>query len=100
MQDEAFDLWTEEWGSLYEQESESKKVLREVRDTWFLVSVVENDYINGNLFSAFDIAPVANVKATPAANGTPNGTASTQEKAMPAHVGGSATEERTATGVN
>ena len=90
LQDEAFDLWTEEWGSLYEAESQSRDLLRKVRDTWFLVSVVENDYIKGDLFSAFRQAPTTNGTSAPATNGK----ASSLEKGMPAHVGGADTEDR------
>ncbi len=50
LQDEAFELWTIEWGSLYDKGSKSHKVIQSIADTWYLVSVVENDYINGDLF--------------------------------------------------
>ncbi|KAK9842943.1 hypothetical protein WJX74_004685 [Apatococcus lobatus] len=53
--DEAFQLWTSEWGSLYEEGSKSRKVIDKVASTYFLVSVVDNDYINGNLYQAFGI---------------------------------------------
>lgn len=66
LQDEAFDLWTEEWGSLYEEGSESRQVLESIAKSWFLVSVVENDFIKGDLFSIFD---------SPSANGSANGSA-------------------------
>eukprot|EP00891_Asterochloris_glomerata_P001320 jgi/Astpho2/1320/e_gw1.00024.9.1_t len=48
--DEAFELWTTEWGSLYDKGSKSHKVIQSIADNWYLVSVVENDYINGDLF--------------------------------------------------
>ena len=62
LQDEAFHLWTEEWGSIYEEGSASRELLKKVADTWFLVSVVDNDYVKGDLFSVFAL-PHANGKA-------------------------------------
>lgn len=53
--DEAFDLWTSEWGSLYEDNSESKKVLADIAASWWLVSVVDNDHVKGNLFEVFGL---------------------------------------------
>eukprot|EP01025_Chloroclados_australasicus_P043233 TRINITY_DN4609_c0_g1_i1.p1 TRINITY_DN4609_c0_g1~~TRINITY_DN4609_c0_g1_i1.p1 ORF type:complete len:599 (-),score=81.18 TRINITY_DN4609_c0_g1_i1:270-2066(-) len=53
--DEAFELWITEWGNLYEESSDSWKILKEVQDNWWLVSVVENDYIGGDLFKALGI---------------------------------------------
>lgn len=55
--DEAFDLWLTEWGNLYEEGSASRALLQEIHDTWFLVSVVDNDYVGGDLFKAFETAP-------------------------------------------
>ncbi|KAK9806544.1 hypothetical protein WJX73_009540 [Symbiochloris irregularis] len=52
--DEAFQLWETEWGKLYEPESESHKVVTDIASTWFLVSVVDNDYVSGDLFKWFD----------------------------------------------
>ena len=49
-QDEAFELWTQEWGKLYEIGSRSYKIIQDIIDTWYLVSVVENDYVHGDLF--------------------------------------------------
>lgn len=62
LQDEAFGLWTEEWGSLYEEGSASRQLLQRIRDTWLLVSLVENDYINSDLFAVFGL-PRANGSA-------------------------------------
>ena len=50
MQDEAFGLWTSEWGALYEKGSRSSQIIDDIASTWYLVSVVDNDYIHGNLF--------------------------------------------------
>ncbi|KAF4319806.1 hypothetical protein G195_004769 [Phytophthora kernoviae 00238/432] len=42
--DEAFALWLKLWASLYENGSQSAKLLREIHDTYFLVSIVDNDF--------------------------------------------------------
>lgn len=52
--DEAFDIWLSEWASLYEENSKSSKILNDIYKTWFLVSAVENDYINKSIFELFD----------------------------------------------
>eukprot|EP00271_Cylindrocystis_brebissonii_P012969 TRINITY_DN32499_c0_g1_i1.p1 TRINITY_DN32499_c0_g1~~TRINITY_DN32499_c0_g1_i1.p1 ORF type:complete len:597 (-),score=129.56 TRINITY_DN32499_c0_g1_i1:465-2255(-) len=52
--DEAFGAWNEEWMPLYSEADEtSKKVLQEIHDTYFLVSIVDNDFVDPNLFSVF-----------------------------------------------
>lgn len=50
MQDEAFQLWTEDWANLYAKGSRSYKIIQDIVDNWYLVSVVENDYVHGDLF--------------------------------------------------
>eukprot|EP00252_Welwitschia_mirabilis_P015367 TRINITY_DN3377_c0_g1_i3.p1 TRINITY_DN3377_c0_g1~~TRINITY_DN3377_c0_g1_i3.p1 ORF type:complete len:639 (+),score=114.53 TRINITY_DN3377_c0_g1_i3:244-1917(+) len=51
--EEAFQAWDKEWASLYPQEDSSRKILEEIQNSYFLVSLVDNDYINGDLFSVF-----------------------------------------------
>eukprot|EP00012_Vannella_robusta_P014460 CAMPEP_0206210342 /NCGR_PEP_ID=MMETSP0166-20121206/17479_1 /ASSEMBLY_ACC=CAM_ASM_000260 /TAXON_ID=95228 /ORGANISM="Vannella robusta, Strain DIVA3 518/3/11/1/6" /LENGTH=531 /DNA_ID=CAMNT_0053631975 /DNA_START=1 /DNA_END=1592 /DNA_ORIENTATION=+ len=41
--DEAFELWGE-WRELYEKGSTARALIKEIRDTYFLVNVVDNDY--------------------------------------------------------
>mmetsp|Transcript_3439 Transcript_3439/g.9965 ORF Transcript_3439/g.9965 Transcript_3439/m.9965 type:complete len:600 (-) Transcript_3439:1135-2934(-) len=53
--DEAFQLWTSEWGSLYEEGSASAKLISGIADSWYLVSVVDNDFVEGDLFAVFDL---------------------------------------------
>lgn len=53
--DEAFGLWLSEWGALYEDGSTSKQLLQTIHDTWWLVSVVDNDYVAGDLFKALGV---------------------------------------------
>ncbi|KAE9039967.1 putative methylenetetrahydrofolate reductase [Phytophthora rubi] len=52
--DEAFALWLKLWASLYEDGSQSAKLLREIHDTYFLVSIVDNDFVNGNIWDLFE----------------------------------------------
>lgn len=47
--DEAFSLWTVEWASLYEEGSASKALLKDIASTWYLVGIVENDYVSGDV---------------------------------------------------
>ena len=51
--DEAFGLW-KTWAEVYEDGSEAANVLSKVYDTYYLMSIVENDYVGGDLFSVFD----------------------------------------------
>jgi len=51
---EAFALWISQWASLYEKGSESNKVITNIADTYFLVTIIENNYVNGNIFAIFD----------------------------------------------
>jgi methylenetetrahydrofolate reductase (NADPH) len=51
--DEAFALWTAGWASLYDGESQSQKLLAELKDTYYLVSLLDNNYVDGDLFKVF-----------------------------------------------
>ncbi len=51
--DEAFDLWLDEWRSLYSKNSESWNFISSVHDDYFLVNVVENDFVNGDIYRLF-----------------------------------------------
>ena len=46
---EAFSCWLDKWACIYEQGSSSQAFLKHVHDTFYLVNVVENDYIGGDL---------------------------------------------------
>ena len=43
-QDEAFGLWLEQWGKLYEDGSQSHQLLKHISDNYFLVNLVDNDF--------------------------------------------------------
>ena len=47
--DEAFSLWMDDWASIYEAKSESYKLIKEIYDTYYLVNIVDNDYVDGDL---------------------------------------------------
>ena len=51
--DEAFDLWSSEWKTLYKNDTESAKLLDNIQESYYLVNLVENDFVNGDLFSLF-----------------------------------------------
>jgi len=41
-------------GQLYEPESESFKYLKTIMDSFYLVNVLENDFVEGDLEKAFE----------------------------------------------
>jgi len=52
--DEAFSLWPFKWGHIYDKESQSREIIDNIYNTYFLVNVVDNDFINGNMFDIFE----------------------------------------------
>ncbi|KAH9611345.1 hypothetical protein KSS87_023187 [Heliosperma pusillum] len=54
--DEAFEIWSRSWATLYPEGDSSKTLLEEVQGSYYLVSLVDNDYANGDLFSVFSDA--------------------------------------------
>ncbi|XP_074626835.1 methylenetetrahydrofolate reductase (NADPH)-like isoform X1 [Acropora palmata] len=51
--DEAFALWKHQWGSIYPESSKSREIIDTIHDTYYLVNLVDNDYVAGNRL--FDI---------------------------------------------
>ncbi|KAL8104550.1 putative methylenetetrahydrofolate reductase (NADH) [Apium graveolens] len=51
--DEAFELWSKAWAQLYTQDDASRKLLHEIQNSYYLVSLVDNDYITGDIFAVF-----------------------------------------------
>jgi methylenetetrahydrofolate reductase (NADPH) len=45
---EAFSLWTSMWLNLYDFGSPSYDLLEEIRDTFFLVAIIDNDFVGSN----------------------------------------------------
>eukprot|EP00698_Gefionella_okellyi_P017122 TRINITY_DN4964_c0_g1_i1.p1 TRINITY_DN4964_c0_g1~~TRINITY_DN4964_c0_g1_i1.p1 ORF type:complete len:585 (-),score=135.13 TRINITY_DN4964_c0_g1_i1:44-1798(-) len=55
--DEAFALWLSGWANLLPAENTAgRSVLQDIHDSYSLVSIVDNDYINPTLWSLFDEA--------------------------------------------
>ena len=48
LQDEAFDLWQQRWGKLYPDDSTSRLVIDDICNNYYLVNLVDNDFIKGN----------------------------------------------------
>ena len=44
LQDEAFALWREQWGRLYDDKSQSYQVIQRIIDNYCLVNLVDNDF--------------------------------------------------------
>ena len=51
---EAFNLWLSEWGSIYDKDSNSYQLLKEINDNYYLVYLIDNNYIDGNIFELFN----------------------------------------------
>uniref|UniRef100_A0A0G4FJW1 methylenetetrahydrofolate reductase (NADH) n=1 Tax=Chromera velia CCMP2878 TaxID=1169474 RepID=A0A0G4FJW1_9ALVE len=49
--DEAFSLWVDEWGCLYPDDSKSRQIIEEIANNWWLVNIVDNDFVSGDLFN-------------------------------------------------
>ncbi|KAI8365941.1 methylenetetrahydrofolate reductase-domain-containing protein [Radiomyces spectabilis] len=61
--EEAFALW-HEWSRIYEPESPTSRLLKQVADTWYLINIVHNDFQDGDaLWRVFDLdnATISNV---------------------------------------
>ena len=46
--EEAFALWTKQWGNLYDPDSKSRKVIDHIATKYYLVNLVDNDFARGN----------------------------------------------------
>eukprot|EP01034_Spumella_vulgaris_P022768 gene22768-28930_t len=51
---EVFQLWTKSWAALYDDETESSALLYDIYETFFLVAIIDNDYIDSDLFRYFE----------------------------------------------
>jgi methylenetetrahydrofolate reductase (NADPH) len=56
--EEAFQLWQTGWTDLYDDETESSALLYDMHDKYFLVAIIDNDYIESDLYSVFTEALV------------------------------------------
>merc|ERR1711904_169002 len=48
--DEAFSLWGE-WSSIYAEGTESRKLIESISDTYYLVNIVDDNYVAGDLLN-------------------------------------------------
>ena len=46
---EAFSLWMDDWASIYEKDSISYSLLRNIYENYYLVNIVDNDFIKSNM---------------------------------------------------
>lgn len=53
LKDEAFELWAE-WARTYAEGSPTQEFLQNASNDCFLVNIVENDFVQGNVFSIFE----------------------------------------------
>jgi methylenetetrahydrofolate reductase (NADPH) len=51
--DEAFAMWNQ-WAHLYEPSSPSRALISEIQNTWYLVNIVDNDYVGGDIWKVFE----------------------------------------------
>jgi methylenetetrahydrofolate reductase (NADPH) len=49
--DEAFALWKSQWQSIYARGSPSWTLIQEIHDTFYLVNIVDNDYVRGDIWA-------------------------------------------------
>jgi methylenetetrahydrofolate reductase (NADPH) len=52
--EEAFTVWMAEWAEVYPKDSESFKLLEFISNNFYLVNVLENDFVDGSLEAAFE----------------------------------------------
>jgi methylenetetrahydrofolate reductase (NADPH) len=48
--DEAFSYWLRPWAEQYPEQSEARMLLQHIHDNYFLVNIVENDFVKGDLW--------------------------------------------------
>jgi len=51
--EEAFQLWTSAWASLYDDETDSSALIYDIHDSYYLVAIVDNEYHDSDLYSVF-----------------------------------------------
>jgi methylenetetrahydrofolate reductase (NADPH) len=52
--DEAFALWKTNWAAMYSEGSESRKLLDNMINSYYLVAMVDNNFIDGDAFAPFE----------------------------------------------
>lgn len=51
--DEAFNLWLNEWAIIYDKNSPSYNAIKEIHDTYYLINIVDHDFVEGDIFKIF-----------------------------------------------
>lgn len=51
---EAFHLWTAAWAALYDDETDSAALLYDIHDSFYLVAIIDNDYVDSSIYSLFN----------------------------------------------
>lgn len=46
--EEAFELWRQQWGNLYEEGSTSRAIIDKITSSYYLVNLIDNDFPKGN----------------------------------------------------
>ena len=49
--EEAFELWTQAWATLYDDETESCSLIYDIHDTYYLVAIIDDEYTDCELFT-------------------------------------------------
>jgi len=52
--DEAFALWQSQWAALYEEGSVHRKVIEDIVKSYYLINIVDNNFIDSNIFAVFE----------------------------------------------
>ena len=47
--DEAFSIWMNDWAAIYEGDSISYSILKNIYENYYLVNIVDNDFINSKM---------------------------------------------------
>ena len=61
--DEAFDLWLTDWAFRYPEGHKSRDILKKIHDRYVLVNVVENDFVDGDIFRVLRHAQASTQKS-------------------------------------
>jgi len=46
---EAFNIWMNDWASIYEKDSVSYSLIKKIYESYYLVNVFDNDFIKNNM---------------------------------------------------
>eukprot|EP01119_Soliformovum_irregulare_P011238 TRINITY_DN27_c0_g1_i1.p1 TRINITY_DN27_c0_g1~~TRINITY_DN27_c0_g1_i1.p1 ORF type:complete len:583 (+),score=209.04 TRINITY_DN27_c0_g1_i1:93-1841(+) len=52
--DEAFAIWRGLWANAYPEDSESRKLLNDIIDSYYLINIVDDNFTDGDLYALFD----------------------------------------------